>query len=388
MKILQVHNEYREPGGEEKVVDAEARLLVAKGHEVISYRFRSKSINGSIDKLKTAWMLPYSKDSKRRMAEEIRKHRPDVMHVHNFFPIATPSIFEAAKEAGVSTILTLHNYRILCANGLLLRDRKPCELCVGARPWNAIKYSCYQDSRLGSLAMARMIDFHQRKRSWQNLVDKFIVLTEFAKSKYVKAGLLEEKFVVKPNFIFDPEIGSETSKSGPPKLLFVGRLSEEKGIETLLHAKKKLPNLELHIVGDGPLRGLVTHAASTEPGIYWHGFQGSNFIFDRLNECDALVFPSECYENFPITILEAMAMGRPVIASRIGGLPEIVMGGETGLFFEPGNSQDLISKIEYFIANRRLAVEMGQAALSRYRDHYGAEKNFQMLKSVYQSLVR
>lgn len=386
MKVLLVHNEYRELGGEEKVVEAETRLLRENGVEVEEVRFRSAELEGLLSKARTAWELPHSEKAKRRVAGAIQRFRPDVMHVHNFFPLATPSVFEAAREARVPAVMTLHNYRILCANGLLLRDGKPCELCVDDGPKHAVRYRCYQGSLVGSMALARMIATHHRKRTWHTMVDKFVVLTEFSKSRYAKAGLPAEKFTVKPNFLFSPVVSAELTKNKIPKVIFVGRLSGEKGLATLLAAKAGSTAYELHIVGDGPLAAEVRTAADADQQIIWHGRQGTEEVYRLQRMADLVVFPSECYENFPIVLLEAMAHGKPVLVSRIGGLAEIVEEGRTGEFFVPGDPNSLQRALEKILKDQARLRAMGEAAEARYLERYNAEINFRLLREIYQSV--
>lgn len=385
MRILTVHNEYREAGGEDKVVAAESRLLRENGIAVEELRFRSSDVEGPVAAAKVAWRLPYSEPSKRAVAEAIDKFKPDLLHVHNFFPLATPSVFVAARERKVPTVLTLHNYRILCANGLFLRDGKPCELCVDHGTAPAVKHRCYQGSLIGSMALARMISVHRRRQSWHTLVDKFIVLTDFSKSRFLRAGLPEDRFAVKPNFIFDPGSAPSAPASGPVKVLFVGRLSGEKGLGTLLAARAFTKNkFELHIVGDGPLASQVKAASERDSGIRWHGRQNTEQVYERMRECDLVVFPSECYENFPIVLLEAMAHGKPSLVSRIGGLPEIITEGETGTFFLPGEATDLAIQLDRLLANRQQLPEMGKRAREKYLEKFTPAKNLEYLLKIYE----
>lgn len=387
MKILLVHNEYREPGGEEKVVEAEARLLRERGFDVKELRFRSSEVAGPLSKLKVAWQLPHSEESKKRVAAEIAAFRPQLMHVHNFFPLATPSVFEAAREANVRSVLTLHNYRILCANGLFLRDGKPCELCVPEGPGPAVRYRCYQKSLVGSVAVARMIRHHRAERTWHEMVDRFIVLTEFSKSRYSKAGLPMEKFRVKPNFLFEPGKADSAPAAGNFQVLFVGRLSGEKGLSTLLAAKKISKDFELHIVGEGPQAPEVQVAAAKDQSIIWHGRLSSEKVYERMRAASLVVFPSECYENFPIVLLEAMALARPVLVSKIGGLPEIVEEGKTGRLFPPGNPRELARAIQEMIDSPTHTATMGRAGRERFLARYTAEKNISQLKEIYEGVA-
>jgi glycosyltransferase involved in cell wall biosynthesis len=238
--------------------------------------------------------------------------------------------------------------------------------------------------------MARMIHYHQRRRTWHEQVDRFIVLTEFAKSRYAKAGLPMEKFAVKPNFLFEPPAppaAAAPRPAGIPRLVYVGRLSAEKGIATLLHAKKRSRSYQLDIVGDGPLREEVRRAAAEDEQIIWHGFQQSDGVCQIIRESDALIFPSECYENFPITLLEAMALGKAAVVSDMGGLREIVVEGDTGWVFEARSAESLAAAIEKSLEDQGQLAARGDASRARYESLYGPEKNFARLKEIYQSVM-
>ena len=235
MHVLQVHNTYQQAGGEDVVVSSEQALLKKYRHQVSQYFVSNDLINGAFQKIITAFQTPYSPEAKKRFAREIAALGPDIVHVHNTFPLLTPSIYDACREAGVPVVQTLHNYRNICANALLMRNGRPCEDCIGGSPYQAVLHRCYRGSRMGSLAVARMIDVHSRKGTWNTKVDRFIALTEFAKAKFIEAGFRETQIAVKSNFV---EL-SETHMTDPiPRnsALFVGRLSEEKGIHTLLRA--------------------------------------------------------------------------------------------------------------------------------------------------------
>jgi glycosyltransferase involved in cell wall biosynthesis len=259
LRILQVHNTYQQAGGEDAVVANEGALLSGRGHDVRLWSANNDEIEGAWAKLKTAWQVPYSHEARRDLAEAIAEFKPDVVHVHNFFPLLTPSIYDACRSAGVPVVQTLHNFRTICAGALLLRDGRPCEDCIGASPYQGALHGCYRGSRLGSLAVARMISRHRRQGTWQTKVDRFIALTDFAKAKFVEAGFPADKISVKPNFAVNLETRHvETARSGA---LFVGRLSMEKGIGTLLKAWRGL-DVPLRIAGDGPLMSIVRGAGT------------------------------------------------------------------------------------------------------------------------------
>ncbi|MCZ6862804.1 MAG: glycosyltransferase, partial [Alphaproteobacteria bacterium] len=259
MRILQIHNAYQQAGGEDAVVANEGALLSANGHDVRLWSVDNAAITGPWAKVRTAWQVPYSHAARRRLGRVIADFGPDVAHVHNFFPLLTPSVYDACRDAGVPVVQTLHNYRTVCAGALLLRNGRPCEDCIGGSPYQGALHGCYRGSRLGSLAVAHMIARHRRQGTWRTKVGRFIALTEFAKAKFVEAGFPAEKIAVKPNFVEDR--GPQEAETARHGALFVGRLSPEKGIGTVLTAWRDL-DVPLRIGGDGPLMSMAQSTAS------------------------------------------------------------------------------------------------------------------------------
>jgi glycosyltransferase involved in cell wall biosynthesis len=377
--ILIIHNAYQQAGGEDAVVTKEATLLRENGHQVRLHSVSNDAIQKLWDKVVTAWRTPYSRWGRRETLRIIKRFAPDVVHVHNFFPLLSPSIYDACRDAGVAVVQTLHNYRTICAGALLMRDGKLCEDCIQGTPYQAVLHGCYRDSRLGSLAVARMIDVHRRGGTWAERVDRFIALTEFSKEKFVEAGLPSEKVVVKPNFAEAAEPGThvDADRKGA---LFVGRLSQEKGIETLLRAWKSL-DVPLHIVGDGPLLVRVKEKAPESATVL--GRKEPNQIIQEMRLAAFLVMPSEWYEGFPMVLVEAFAQGLPVIGSRLGAMAEIVEDGVTGLHFAPRDAEDLVRKVRWASEHPEDMHRMGLKARSIYEAKYAPEINYRQLITIY-----
>jgi glycosyltransferase involved in cell wall biosynthesis len=378
-KILIIHNSYQQAGGEDTVVTREAALLRENGNEVCLHSVSNDAIRGLWRKAVTAWRTPYSLWGLKEITRVINETQPEVAHVHNFFPLLTPSIYDACLEAKVPVVQTLHNYRTICAAGLLMRDGKPCEDCIEGTPYQAVLHGCYRDSRLGSLAVARMIDVHRRRGTWTEKVDRFIVLTEFSKNKFVEAGFPSAKIAVKPNFVEVTEPEKPVNAEGKGAL-YVGRLSQEKGIETLLRAWRSL-DVPLRIVGDGPLLEMVKGKARGTVAAL--GRKKPRQVFEEMARALFLVMPSECYENFPLTLVEAFAQGLPVIASRPGAMEEIIENKVTGLHFTAGDAEDLAGKVRW--ANEHLDEmrEMGRNARLVYEEKYAPEINYRQLLDIY-----
>jgi glycosyltransferase involved in cell wall biosynthesis len=385
MRILITHNSYQQAGGEDTVVANETALLKAHGHDVYSHSVSNHIIQSRFQKVATALQVHYSRWGQREAARAIQQTMPDIVHVHNFFPLLTPAIYDACRDAGVPVIQTLHNYRTICAGGLLMRAGRPCEDCVTGSPYQAVLHSCYRGSRLGSLTVARMVAFHRKHRTWSTKVDRFISLTKFAKKKFIDAGFPEKLIVVKPNFTMGNNIDVEerTVRTGA---LFVGRLSAEKGIGTLLKAFSAI-DVRLRVVGDGPLLDDVANLAAANPQIESLGHLSSQRVSLEMAEAGFLIFPSEWYEGFPMTIVEAFSAGLPVIASRLGGMAELIADGVTGLHFNSGDEKDLADKVRWAADNPGEMLRMGRNARLVYEDKYTPEKNYQQLMAVYRDVI-
>jgi len=380
-RILIVHNHYQQLGGEDAVVANEQALLTAYGNTTKLWTVSNDIIVGLGDKLRTAWLTTYSHKARQHMRQLIAAFAPDLVHVHNFFPLLSPSIYDACAEEGVPVIQSLHNYRTICPGALLLRDGQPCETCITGSPYHAVLHGCYRSSRFGSLAVAHMVAVHRRRATWQTKVAHFIALSDFARRKFISAGFPAHRITVKPNFAPDTGVGNDMPRHGA---LFVGRISQEKGIVTLLQAWSGL-DVPLRVVGDGPLAGQIW-AAADRP-ITMLGWQSPACVASEMAHAAFLVLPSEWYENFPVIIAEAFCHGLPVIASRIGAMADLVNDGVTGLHFTPGNSADLAEKIRWAHSNPDAMRWMGVAARRKYEENYTPEANYKIITEIYDTVI-
>lgn len=380
MKLLLAHNCYQQLGGEDRVFDFEASLLERAGHQVDRLVVSNDDIGTFGEMIENARSLTWSARGYALAANHIRRFKPDVMHVHNFFAVLTPAIYDAAADAELPVVQTLHNFRITCANAMLLRDNAPCERCIAGTPYNAVRFRCYRHSYVASFALARMISYHRRRNTWAK-VARYIALSEFSRSRFVAAGLPAETIVVKPNATVDP--GIRTGSMGDA-VLFVGRLSEEKGVRTLIEAARLIGN-PVRIVGDGPLRDEFEKSAPAN--VIFLGHISPDKVRAEMADARCLVIPSLCYENFPMTLAEAYAIGLPVIASRLGSLIELVDDDVTGFHFTPGNAAELASAIKQLKENEAAAARMGQAARQRYLDRYTSDRALRDLETIYGSVI-
>ncbi|MFT4933466.1 MAG: glycosyltransferase involved in cell wall biosynthesis [Pseudoalteromonas distincta] len=374
MKILILHNAYQMRGGEDSVVEAEVALLQRAGYDVRLERVSNDGISGSVASAEAFMKAPYDPARARWIRDIVKRDGIALVHVHNAFPRLTPAVHIGASAGGAAVVQTLHNYRLVCANALMLRDGKVCELCLDGHSWPALKHRCYRGSLPGTLAVVRM-QRRMRARLWRDSVDQFVALTGFAAGKFTDSGLPADRISVKPNF----RAPAPTSSASRQGFLFVGRLSPEKGVDVLLDAWRRLPDLHLTIVGDGPDAAALRERA---PGnVTFTGPLSPDDVQMHMLRAVALVMPSVWYEGFPMTIVEAYASGLPVIASRLGSLAEIVRHGETGLLFEPGSAELLATALRE--ADQLELARMGTTSLEEYQMLYTPERNLEMLLDIY-----
>lgn len=384
MKVALVHNRYRLQGGEDQVLAAEAALLTNRGHRVTQYVVSNDEVS-HYGRLALAKAAIWNSEQYQRTRALFDKLKPDVVHVHNTLPLISPAVFYAARAARTAIVHTLHNYRMMCVNGLLFRDGHICEDCLGKRlAWRGVVHRCYRNSHLGSAVVAAMLGYHRMRGTYQDQIDAYIALTNFARDKFLSAGLPAEKLFVKPNFLAeDPGVGTGRGNYA----LFVGRLSAEKGIGALLAAWKHIGSrLPLRIAGDGPLANAV--ASAQESGnISWLGWQPREHVLALMRSATILMFPSAWYEGFPMTLVEALATGTPVVATRTGALGELVIHGRTGLTFDTDNIPALVRVVNWAIEHPSELATMRLAARSEYEDKYTDDTNFGTLQSIYSRAI-
>lgn len=378
MRILIAHNAYQHRGGEDSVVDAEIALLRSHGHEVETY-FRHNDDLADMSSAVAARQTMWSSRTAHDLAARISRLRPDVLHVHNTFPLISPSLYWAAERAGVPVVQTLHNFRMMCLNALFLRESKVCEDCLGHLPWRGVVRRCYRGSSTASAALAGMLMLHRGLGTYRHKVARYIALNAFCRHKFIEGGLPAERLVVKPNFVDFP-LPETVPRQG---VLFVGRLSIEKGIATLAQAAALLPNIYLRVAGQGP----EAAALDGRPGVTRLGSLPGEAVRREMNRAAALVVPSIWYETFGLVIVEAFACGTPVIASRIGVIRDLVRDGETGLLFEPGNPRDLANKLAWAQAHPEQMEAMGRNARAQYEAEFSAEVNYRRLMEIYDEAI-
>jgi glycosyltransferase involved in cell wall biosynthesis len=388
MRVLMVHNYYQQPGGEDESAKQEISLLQRHGHTVHLFSRHNNEINSysPVQKALLFFEPTWSLTSYRQIKEFLQAMDIDIVHIQNFFALVSPAVFYACKDLNIQTICMLHNYRLLCPKSYFYRDGHICEDCLVGTLWNGVRHKCYHDSALQTSSIALMLKTHRLANTWVDKVDAYITLTEFARQKFIEGGLPESKVFVRPNFLVeDPGPGEHKREYA----LYIGRLSPEKGVMTMIDAWKNHPNIPLKIIGDGPQRPQI------EEKIHLHqlnqiellGFLPLTDVLMALKKALFLVMPSVWYETFGRTIIEAYATGTPVIASRLGAMKEIIFEKETGLLFEPGNALDLSAQVQYAIDHPQDLRTWGKQARSQYEQKYTAESAYEELISIYEEVL-
>ncbi len=386
MNILMLHNSYQFRGGEDESYESEVRMLGANGHlvETILMDYAQTAAKGKIQvAIESLWSTP-SYDLVDRM---LRERKFDVLHVQNFFPLLSPSVYYAAKKHGVAVVQTLRNYRLLCPNVFFYRDGRVCEDCIDkVFKYPGIFHGCYRGSRVATAAVAAMTAFHTMKGTWLNAVDVYIALTRFVRDKFIEAGFPEQKLVVKNNFVYpDPGCG----KGQGDYALFVGRLSPEKGLNTLLQAWRQLNrNWKLKVVGDGPMGDDLRTFCAGNASVEWVGAKSRAETSEMMGNARVLVFPSQWYETFGRVAMESFAAGTPVIASRLGAMAEICEDGQAGLPFETGNATDLADKLRWVFDHPAEAKAMRPIARQVFEARYTMPQNYRVLIDAYEAAKR
>jgi len=388
-KVVSVHNYYRERGGEDIVAESERELLSDFGHTVLSYSRRSSDIEayGWGDRASLALRTVWAWDSYRELLELIGGSRPEVAHFHNTLPLISPAAYYACRDAGVPVVQTLHNYRLFCPAATFFRRGRVCEECVEHSLWRSVRYGCYRGSRTTTAAASLTLSLHRWKETWSRQIDVYVALTEFARSKFVAAGLPAEKIVVKPNFVH-PDPGCRETEGD--YAVYVGRLCQEKGLTTLLDAWSRLPMaVPLRIVGEGPQRRELESAAERRglENVRFLGWQPPDEVMGIIKKARFLLFTSEWYETFGRTAIEAFACGVPVVAARLGAMEEIVEDQRTGLHFSPGDPQDLADKIELAWSRPDRLREMGREARREFESKYTRERSHRILLDIYRRAI-
>lgn len=389
MKVLMAHNYYREAGGEDESFKAESGLLQARGCSVSLFTRDNNDIRkaGIISKINLVRRTIWAEDSVRDLRVLIKREKPHIVHFQNTFPLISPAAYQVCFSEGIPVVQSLRNYRLLCPNALFFRDNHPCEDCLGkVVPWPGVWHACYRESHIQSAVVASMLAYHHRLKTWKTQVDMYIALSEFSRQKFIEGGIVPEKIVVKPNFVIDRGYNKEREDY----VVFVGRLSREKGLFTMLDGWRRLSHIPLVIIGGGPLHGELLTFIDKEnlPHVKLMGRLPNSDALEIIRHARFLIFPSEWYETFGRVVIEAYSMGLPVIASRIGAVTELIHDNGTGLLFDVGDPSDLAEKVDWLWTHPKESTQMGKDARKEYEDKYTPERNFNLLMNIYSNVIK
>jgi glycosyltransferase involved in cell wall biosynthesis len=388
MRILQVHNQYFSGlGGEDSVVRLEEELLRGYGHEVRQLIVSTSELKsaGALKLIEAALSSVWSGNGYGSVANAVKDFQPDVVHVHNTFPLLSPSVYYAARRNGACVVQTLHNYRITCANGILLRNGIPCEECVGRAKWRGLVHRCYNNSASLSGSVVTIQTLHRIAGTFHNEVDAYIALTSFQRDIVVRDGFPAPRVHVKPNFVvgaFPANIQRDRKK----QMVFIGSIRREKGVDLLLDAWTRVrpEGYNLLLLGDGPDRAEFQQQYSNDESVIWMGFRSAAEVARVLEESKYIAVCSRCYEAFGLVLLEAFRSGTPAIVPNHAAFPEIIEGGRCGFLFEPSNLDSLVSAL-------RLAVSTGESGWRAHSDasvakagEYSADANYARLMEIYE----
>ncbi|WP_413761389.1 glycosyltransferase [Streptomyces sp. MMBL 11-3] len=391
MHVLVVHNRYSsaQPSGENRVVDQEVELLRAAGHRVGVFERRSDDIAARSLPGKAALplLVPWNPSVRKELATRLRAERPDVVHVHNVFPLLSPAVLAACADAGVPAVATLHNYTQVCPPGTLLRDGRPCTECVGSAPLPAVRHGCYRDSRLATVPLAVSLSVNRRR--WWTGVQRFLCISAAQRDVLVAAGMPADRLAVKHNFVPDPDV---RRPGDGEHLLYLGRLAEAKGVRLLMAAWDEVAagggaGVPLVIAGTGPLEREVTAWAAGRDDVRYAGLLDPAQCREALARSVAVVAPSTWLEAFGLVVVEAMAAGVPAVAAGHGAFTELVEDGGTGLLHRPGEAASLAACLRRITADPARNREMGQAARRRYEQRFSPQVGLERLLEEYRTAI-
>ncbi len=382
MKVFQVYNEQRGRfGGEPAVVDLTMRLLGTNGHFPRLIMKSSRALEDSILARGAAfWGGVFNVRAYREMRRTIEDERPDLVHVHSVYPMFSPSILVACRRAGIPVVMTVHSNNLTCPTWFHLHKGRICEDCVGGREYHCVLKNC-RNNILESSAYALRSAFARRFRLFHDNVDVSIAFTPFGKSRLILAGFREEQIAVIPNPSSIPP-GSIEPLAGE-YIAYSGRISPEKGVHVLLAAAARMPDVPFKIAGDGPVYSELK--AKAAPNVEFLGRLDFDSLVAFYRRALVLAVPSQWYEPCPMVVMDAMSLGLPVVASRIGGLPHLVDDGVTGLLFEPDNPEDLAVRLRELWEDRGRSSRFGNAGREKASREFAQSTYYRRLMAAYET---
>lgn len=387
LKILFIHNKYKQYGGEDAALELEASLLKEKGHLVQVLLFDNKEIEGLFSKIKIGRGAFYNINSAKRLETVINHFKPDVIHIHNMFFVASPSLVFVAHRHKIPVIHTLHNYRLICANATLLRNDEICELCIHKKlPLEGILHKCYRNSAIESALVTSITGVHKIINTWKDKITTYITLNDFSRSKLLNSSLQipASKMIVKSNFVSDFGEGIHPRENF---FLFAGRISKEKGVYVLAKAFAEMPHYKIIILGNGPEMNALKEEYKLFANIIFKGQVKQKEVREYMKHCKALICPSLWHEGTSLTMMEAFAAGTPVIASRPTNTLVPINDGFNGFHFIPGDTCDLQKKIRLFEIEAAKSKLIYKNARQVYLERYHPDIHYNAILKIYQNAI-
>lgn len=395
MKILVVHNFHRKgsASGDDQVFKSETELLEKKGNEVIRYTVQNDKFDNSniIGKMKATLGMFWSFENYNNVNEIIKKNRPDLMHIHTFFPLISPSVLYAAKRNKCKVIATLHDTRFVCPCATSLRNGKLCNLCADGKYLRMFRHGCFKGSRIQSLIVAFIFKYHRIRRSFYKQIDKYICLNDEQMQLLIDAGFPKEKLVKKYNFVEDSIMNVETIKwkNLPERyVVFYGRIGEEKGIHILMDIWNRIQDIPLVIMGGGPMEQELIKWADSKSNIYYLGYVQHDRCLSIVKGAEFVVFPSIWYEGCSMVEIEAESLGKGLVVTDLGFSSEAVKNGINGYKIPVGDIKGFLECIKMLWNDQGKCRYIGKNARIDYENKYLPEDNYKQLMSLYCSLVK
>ncbi len=394
MKILVLHNFHRKgsSSGDDQVFKDETTLLEEHGNTVIRYTVSNDSFDsfGTVGKIKATVGMLWSFKHYKEVKEIIDKENPDIVHIHTFFPLMSPSVLYAAKRSGCKVVATLHDTRFVCPCCTSLRGTQICNKCGDGHYLRMFKYRCFKNSRLQSLIVALIFNYHRSRKTFYEQIDRYICLNDNQIKLLEGIGYDKKKIVKKYNFVSAELVMMVTEKN--PNLperyvVYYGRIGEEKGIRTLMKAWDEI-DLPLVVMGSGPLEEEFKGWANNKKNVYFLGYTAHQECLKIVKNAEFVVFPSIWYEGCSMVEIEAMSLGKVLVATNLGFSEEAIMDGYNGIKFELGDVEDFIRKIQLLWNTQDSLIEMGKNARKEYEHKYLPEDNYCQLIDIYNSVIK
>lgn len=397
MKVLVIHNLHRKgsASGDDQVFKNEVALLQKNGIDVCTYSVINNEFDnaGLLKKIALTIGMVWSLKNYRNIKHIIKKEKPDIVHVHTFFPLLSPSVLYAAKRSGCKVVATLHDTRFICPCATSLRNNEICNKCGDGKYLRMVKYKCFKNSRVQSFIVALVFKYHKLRKSFYKQIDKYICLNENQISLLKSIGYDENKIIKKYNFVEDAKkelnIDSELNIKLPDKYVtFYGRIGEEKGIKVLEEAWNRIKDIPLVVMGGGPLENQFEDWSKKHDNVYYLGYTKHDKCLKIVNNSEFVIFPSIWYEGCSMVEIESLSLGKPIIATDLGFSKEAIIDNYNGLKFKLGNIDDMINKTYNLWNNEYLLTKLANNARTDYLKKYQPEDNINQLKSIYIKLLK